>query len=74
MKPLFFSSCLVIVTLLSPLQGNPASVERLADGILLPLAGGVLRVQIAADSIVRALFSKDRTPRAYRGDEVRVTF
>jgi alpha-D-xyloside xylohydrolase len=62
-KPLLFASCLVIVTLLSPLQGNPASVERLADGILLPVAGGFLRVRIEADSIVRVLFSTDRTPR-----------
>jgi alpha-D-xyloside xylohydrolase len=38
-------------------------VQRLSDGILLPVDGGFLRLQVKGDSIVRVLFSKVRDPR-----------
>lgn len=38
-------------------------VQRLADGILLPVNGGFLRLQVKTDAIVRVLFSRVRTPR-----------
>jgi alpha-D-xyloside xylohydrolase len=41
----------------------PATPEKLADGILLPVGDGFLRAQIKADNIVRVLFSRERSPR-----------
>jgi alpha-D-xyloside xylohydrolase len=37
-------------------------VEKLPDGILLPVGGGFLKIQVKTDAIVRVLFSKDRHP------------
>ena len=49
---------------------QPGGVERLSDGILLPVDGGFLRLQVKGDSIVRVLFSKVRDPHV---DEMVVT-
>src|SRR5262249_53442498 len=38
-------------------------VERQPDGIVVPVAGGLLRIQIKTDAVVRVLFSKVRDPR-----------
>src|SRR6266508_1758493 len=40
-----------------------AGVQRLSDGILVPVNEGFLRLQVRSDSIVRVLFSKVREPR-----------
>jgi alpha-D-xyloside xylohydrolase len=44
-------------------RGRPGGGQRLSDGILLPVDGGFLRLQVKGDSIVRVLFSKVRDPR-----------
>lgn len=49
---------------------QPGGVERLSDGIVLPVDGGFLRLQVKGDSIVRVLFSKVRDPHV---DEMVVT-
>jgi alpha-D-xyloside xylohydrolase len=47
--------------------GPPAlaasTLEKLADGILVPVGDAFLRVEIKTDNIVRVLFSKARSPR-----------
>jgi alpha-D-xyloside xylohydrolase len=40
-----------------------ASVEKLADGVLVPVGGGFLQLHVKAHNIVRVLYSKERTPR-----------
>jgi alpha-D-xyloside xylohydrolase len=47
----------------SPRPAAPP-VERLPDGIRIPVAGAFLTVRARTDTIVRVVFSKDRNPRA----------
>ena len=57
--------CLIAVGLTAQILHARAAlgVQRLSDGILLPVNGGFLRLQVRNDSIVRVLFSKAREPR-----------
>src|SRR5690349_23026326 len=55
---------LLVALLLS--QSSPAATnpERLADGIRLTTAGGVLTLQVKSDTIVRVTFAKTTSFRA----------
>jgi alpha-D-xyloside xylohydrolase len=57
------ATALTVMTGAPALVAAPATPEKLADGILLPVGDAFLRVQIKADNIVRVLFSKAHSPR-----------
>jgi alpha-D-xyloside xylohydrolase len=56
-------SCWLAAAALSTPVGAAPRMEQLPDGILLPVSGGFLRVQLETDTIVRVLFSKVANPR-----------
>ena len=41
-------------------RAQTAAVERLTDGIVLPVAGNFLKLEVRADNIIRVAYAKDR--------------
>lgn len=53
---LFFA----LVALTPPHPGSAATAEKVDDGLVLPLDGGLLQVQLCASNVVRVAFGKTR--------------
>src|SRR5215210_3297005 len=59
-------AAIVLLLILSPLApvraAGPAddAVEKVADGVIVRTSGGLLKLQVCADDVVRVAFAKDR--------------
>jgi alpha-D-xyloside xylohydrolase len=60
---------LAVVLFAAPLSGNPVfaapspqagAPEKLADGAMIPVAGGFLKLEVLAANVVRVVYAKDR--------------
>src|SRR5262245_62009904 len=64
-RPLMFlasfgRACTLLLAVPGAASASAATLERGPDGIVVPVAGGVLKIEVCADDIVRVAHATDR--------------